>query len=257
MLEKLGFKEPPKTMEEFIEASKKNSPGKPTISVSSTGDWDFLPYFWLFGGVLSDEGFTKTTGYLDGKESIDAITKLLQLYKDKVLAIKELDGTKDAWDGIKDGSYAMMFEGPWFYTFNGNWKDLKTAPAPIPTYSGKTASIIGGQSAVVFKSSKHPKEAFEFVKFLLSEEVQTLEGLNMGQIPVLKSAAQNSDIKTNEVWGVYFQQLNSAKARIPSPYKQVIQDTIKDKFSQIFTEKETPEQALKEAAAIIDAELAK
>jgi ABC-type sugar transport system, periplasmic component len=257
MLEKLGFKEPPRTMEEFIEVSKKNSPGKPTISVSSTGDWDFLPYFWLFGGVLSDEGFTKTTGYLDGKESIDAITKLLQLYKDKVLAIKELDGTKDAWDGIKDGSYAMMFEGPWFYTFNGNWKDLKTTPAPIPTYNGKTASIIGGQSAVVFKSSKHPKEAFEFVKFLLSEEVQTLEGLNMGQIPVLKSAAQNSDIKTNEVWGVYFQQLNSAKARIPSPYKQVIQDTIKDKFSQIFTEKETPEQALKEAAAIIDAELAK
>ncbi|OGO80168.1 MAG: hypothetical protein A2Y21_10340 [Clostridiales bacterium GWC2_40_7] len=29
MLEKLGFKEPPKTMEEFMDASKKNSPGVP------------------------------------------------------------------------------------------------------------------------------------------------------------------------------------------------------------------------------------
>ena len=257
MLEKLGFKEAPATMEEFIEASKKNSPGVPAISVSSTGDWDILPYFWLFGGVLSDDGFTKTTGYLDSKESADAVKKLLQLYKDKVLAIKELDGTKDAWDGIKDSSYAMMFEGPWFYTFNANWKDLKAAPALIPSYNGKTASIIGGQSAVVFKSSTHPKEAFEFVKFLLSEEVQTLEGVNMGQMPVLKSAAQNSDIKSNEVWSVYLQQMSSAKARIPSPYKQVIQDTIKDKFTQIFTGKETPEQALKEAATIIDAELAK
>lgn len=257
MLEKLGFKEPPRTMEEFIEASKKNSPGVPTISVSSVGDWDLLPYFWLFGGVLSDEGFTKTAGYLDSNESIEAVTKLLQLYKDKVLAIKDLDGTKDAWDGIKDSSYAMMFEGPWFYTFNADWKNLKAAPALIPAYNGKTASIIGGQSAIIFKSSKHPKEAFEFVKFLLSEEVQTLAGVNMGQMPVLKSAAQNNDIKSNEVWGIYLQQMESAKARIPSPYKQVIQDTIKDKFTQIFTEKETPGQALKEAATIIDAELVK
>lgn len=53
-LEKLGFGKPPKTMEEFIEASKKLSPKVPAISVSSVGDWDFLPYFWLFGGVLSD-----------------------------------------------------------------------------------------------------------------------------------------------------------------------------------------------------------
>lgn len=256
-LQKLGLKEPPKTMEEFIEASKKLSPKVPVISVSSVGDWDFLPYFWLFGGVLSDEGFTKTTGYLDGKESIDAVSKLVQLYKDKVLAIKELDGTKDAWDGVKEGSYAMILEGPWFYTFNANWKDLKTAPALIPTYNGKTASIIGGQSAVIFKSSKHPKEAFEFVKFLLSEEVQTLEGVNMGQMPVLKSAAQNNDIKSNEVWSLYLQQMSSAKARIPSPYKQVIQDTFKDKLTQVFTGKATPEKALKEAAAIIDAELAK
>ncbi len=256
-LEKLGLKDPPKTMEEFIEASRKNSPGVPTISVSSVGDWDFLPYFWLFGGVLSDEGFTKTTGYLDGNESVDAVTKLLQLYKDKVLAIKDLDGTKDAWDGIKDGSYGMILEGPWFFTFNANWKDLKVAPGLIPAYNGKTASIIGGQSAVVFKSSKHPKEAFEFVKFLLLEEVQTLEGINMGQMPVLKSAADSKDIKSNEVWNVYLQQMGSAKARIPSPFKQVIQDTLKDKFTQIFTEKEAPGQALKEAAAIIDAELSK
>lgn len=257
MLEKLGFKEPPKTMEEFIAASRKSSPGVPTISVSSLGDWDILPYFWLFGGVLSDEGFTKTTGYLDSKESVDAVTKLMQLHKDKVLTIKDLDGTEDAWDGIKAGRYAVMFEGPWFYPFNANWKDLKIAPALIPSYNGKTASIIGGQSAIIFKDSKHPKEAFEFVKFLLSEEIQTLAGVNMGLMPVLKSVAGSDAMKNNEVWSVYLQQMNTAKARIPSPYKSVIQDTIKDKLNEIFAGTVTPEQGLKEAAAIIDAELAK
>ena len=257
MLEKLGLKEPPKTMEEFMDASKKNSPGVPTISVSSVGAWDILPYFWLFGGVLSDEGFTKTTGYLDSKESVDAVVKLMQLHKDKVLTIKDLDGSEDAWDGIKAGNYAIMFEGPWFYPFNANWKELKIAPALIPSYNGKTASIIGGQSAIIFKDSKHPKEAFEFVKFLLSEEIQTLAGVNMGLMPVLKSVADSDAMKNNEVWSVYLQQMNTAKARIPSPQKEIIQDTLKDKLSEIFAGTVTPEKGLKEAAALIDAELAK
>jgi len=74
---------------------------------------------------------------------------------------------------------------------------------------------------------------------------------------VLKSVADSDAMKNNEVWSVYLQQMNTAKARIPSPQKEIIQDTLKDKLSEIFAGTVTPEKGLKEAAALIDAELAK
>lgn len=254
-LKTLGFNEAPVTMEEFIEASR--GAGKPTINVSSAGEWDFIPYFWLFGGVLTDEGFTKATGYLDSQQSIDAMKKLVELHDQGILTIKEIDGSVDAWDGIKSGEYATFFEGPWFFTFTSDWKDLGLKPAKIPTYNGKTTSVVGGESIGIFSTSKHPEETFKFVEFLLSEEIQVLMGKEMGQMPVLKTAAANEEFKSNEVWSVYLEQLNTAQTRIPSPQSPDIQQYLKDAFDGILRGDVSVEDGLKEAAGLIDEALAK
>ncbi len=253
----LGLTEVPATMEEMITAAKAKSPGKPVFSVSSAGEWDILPWFWLFGGTLSDDGFTKTTGYLDGAASVKAATDLKQLYDDKVLAIKELDGSADAWDGIKAKDYAMFLEGPWFFAFNSNYKELTIKPSIIPTCNGETASIVGGESVVMFSSTKNKDASFEFMKFLLSEDVQVLMGVNMGQMPVLKSAAQNADLTSNEVWSVYLKQLETAKTRIPTAQKSAVGDHLKACFNAIFKGEGTPQEILSKYAVLIDAELVK
>ncbi|NLO39605.1 MAG: hypothetical protein GX115_09065 [Ruminiclostridium sp.] len=46
-------------MEAFIDAVKANNDGQFKLNVSGVGGWDLYPYFWLFGGVLTDDGFTK------------------------------------------------------------------------------------------------------------------------------------------------------------------------------------------------------
>jgi multiple sugar transport system substrate-binding protein len=253
----LGLNAVPATMDELVAAAKDKSPGKPVISVSSAGDWDILPWFWLYGGVLSDEGFTKTTGYLDGADSVKAATDLKKLFDDKVLAIKELDGTADAWDGIKAKDYSMFMEGPWFFAFTADWKTLNIKPAPIPTVNGKTASIVGGESVVMFSNTKNKDASFEFMKFLLGEDVQVLMGVNMGQMPVLKSAAANAELTGNEVWSVYLKQLETAKTRIPTPQKSAVGDALKACFNSIFKGEAAPQAALSKCAATIDAELVK
>lgn len=256
-LQKLGFSSLPGTMEEYIEASKKNSPGKYTMSVSSAGEWDILPYFWLFGGVLTDDRFTKASGYFDSQQSIDALNKIAEIHRDKVLTIKEIDGTPDAWDGIKTDEYVLFAEGPWFFAFNSDWKDIGLSVATIPTYKGTSASITGGESVVMFNNTKNPKEAFEFLKFLLSEEVQVLMGVNMGQMPVLKVAAQSEQFKQNEVWSVYLKQLESAVTRIPSPQKSVIEQYIKDAFDPVLRGEISAAESLRKYAKLIDEELVK
>lgn len=253
----LGLTDAPKTMEELIAAAKAKSPGKPVLSVSSAGEWDIMPWFWLFGGVLSDDGFTKTTGFLDSAASVKAATDLKQLYDDKVLAIKELDGTADAWDGIKTKEYSMFMEGPWFFAFTANWKELNLKPALLPTYNGKSASIVGGESIVMFSNTKNKDASFEFMKFLLGEDAQVKMGVNMGQMPVLKSAAAASELTSNEVWSIYLKQLETAKTRIPTAQKSAVGDYIKACFNEIFKGETAPQAALTKYAGLIDAELVK
>lgn len=249
-LEALGFDDIPSSMEDFIKASVDK--GSYTLNVSSAGEWDFLPYFWTFGGVLTDENFTKAKGYLDSQASIDAMNKLKEIHDEGMFTIKEIDGTTDAWDGIKSGEYAMFLEGPWFFAFTGDWEELGLKPALIPTYKGQSTSIVGGESIGIFSTSKHPEEAFLFVQFLLSEDIQVLMGKEMGQMPVLKSAAKHATLTDNQVWSVYLEQLNSANTRIPSPEKATIQEHLKDAFDSIMRGEQTTEEGLKQAASLID-----
>lgn len=247
--EELGLTEVPKTMEEFIEAAKDR--GTYSLSVSGFGDWDMYPYFWLFGGKLTDDDFTKATGYLNSTESVAAIEKIKELHDEKILTIKELDGTADAWDGI-EGEYAMFFEGPW-YGF-ADKKDAGIEPALIPSYNGETSSVVGGENIAVFATSEHPKESYEFAKFMTSEEVQLLM-LDAGQLPVLKSLVDNEKIQGNDVWAIYMQQLETAMARIPSPNNTDIGMVWKDAMTNIFLYNADVQTELTAAAEKIDSYL--
>ena len=251
VLKELGFDAPPATMEEFIE--KAAARGSYSLNVSGVGDWDMYPYFWLFGGKLTDEGFTTATGWLDSDESIAAMEKIVELHDQNIFTIRDIDGSVDAWDGIHS-EYAMFFEGPWFF---GSYEDLEAegiVAATVPTYGGQSASVVGGEDISVFATSEHPDEAYEFAKFMTSEPVQ-LAMLEAGQLPILKSLVDSETVQANPVWSVYMQQMESAKARIPSPNNAAIQEIWSDMVTSIFVEDADVAEALHAAAAAIDDEL--
>ena len=251
VLKELGLNEVPVTMEEFLAAAKDR--GIYSLNVSGVGDWDMYPYFWLFGGTLTDEGFTKATGYLDSEASIAAINRLLELHDQKIFTIRDVDGSVDAWDGI-NSEYAMFFEGPWYF---GSYEDCAAkgiVAATIPTYEGRSASVVGGEDIAVFATSKHQQAAYEFAKFMTSEEVQ-LAMLEAGQLPILKSLVGHEAVTSNPVWSVYMKQMESAKARIPSPNNSAIQEIWSEAITSIFVEGADVAGTLHDAAARIDAQL--
>ena len=251
VLKELGLNEVPATMEEFLAAAKDR--GTYSLNVSGVGDWDMYPYFWLFGGTLTDEGFNKATGYLDSEASIAAINKLLELHDQKIFTIRDVDGSVDAWDGI-NSEYAMFFEGPWYF---GSYEDCAAkgiVAATIPTYEGRSASVVGGEDIAVFATSKHQQAAYEFAKFMTSEEVQ-LAMLEAGQLPILKSLVGHEAVTSNPVWSVYMKQMESAKARIPSPNNSAIQEIWSEAITSIFVEGADVAGTLHDAAARIDTQL--
>lgn len=251
VLKELGFDEPPATMEEFVAACKEKAPGQYKLNVSGLGDWDLYPYFWLFGGKLTDEGFTTASGYLDSAESVAAINTMLELHEDGVFTIRDVDGTPDAWDGI-NSEYAMFFEGPWA-PFN---EEAGIVPALIPTWNGKSASVVGGENIVIFSGSQKQDAAFRFVTFMLSEEVQ-LELLKVGVIPTLKSCVDSEAVQADPKWSVYMKQLESAQSRIPTPQASTVEQLWQDAMTEILIEGADVQSTLTNYAAEIDIELAK
>lgn len=251
VLKELGFDEPPATMEEFVAACKEKAPGQYKLNVSGLGDWDLYPYFWLFGGKLTDEGFTTASGYLDSAESVAAINTMLELHEDGMFTIRDVDGTPDAWDGI-NSEYAMFFEGPWA-PFN---EEAGIVPALIPTWNGKSASVVGGENIVIFSGSQKQDAAFRFVTFMLSEEVQ-LELLKVGVIPTLKSCVDSEAVQADPKWSVYMKQLESAQSRIPTPQASTAEQLWQDAMTEIFIEGADVQSTLTNYAAEIDIELAK
>lgn len=239
----LGLTQLPSTWEE-LEPLFKTREGF-SVSVSGVGDWDTLPYFWLFGGELTNTTFTQATGYANSAASIAAINKIKQLRTDNILTIRDIDGTADAWAGIND-EYIMFFEGPWA-PFNDT-----IAPAVIPTYQGKTASVVGGENIVILETAKNKENAWLFSQFMVSEAVQ-LEMLSAGQIPVLKSLVEHEDVLSNPKWAAYMEQLESAKARIPSPAHTDISQLWSDAMLEIFLDDKDVTEVLNKLATDLDA----
>jgi multiple sugar transport system substrate-binding protein len=241
----LGLTEVPETMEEFITAAATR--GEYSLNVSGVGDWDLYPYFWLFGGMLTNEDFTQATGYLNSQDSIDSINKMKDLRTQNIFTIRDIDGTADAWAGIQD-EYVMFFEGPW-YGFSGN-----IVAATIPTYEGRSASVVGGENIAVFTTSDNQDAAYEFAKFMTTESVQ-LAMLTVGQLPILKSLVTNSLVLANPKWSVYMKQLETASARIPSPNNDEIKTIWSNAMTEIFLNGANVTTTLNAAAAAMDAEL--
>lgn len=249
VLKTLGLDTVPATMEELVDACRTNGNGEYKINVSGVGDWDLYPWFWLFGGVVTDDGFTKASGWLDSEDSVNAIKTIMQLHDEGIFTIRDVDGTPDAWDGI-NYQYAMFLEGPW-YPFSET-----VMPATVPTWNGKSASVVGGENIVIFSGSEKKEAAFEFVQFMLSEEVQ-LKLLEVGVIPTLKRLVENDAVKNDAKWSVYMQQLESAKSRIPTPQASTVEQLWSDAMNMIFLEGADVQETLTMTAGLIDEELAK
>ncbi len=91
MFEEAGLKEPPNTMEEFIEYIKiltKDVDGDGEndqwggFADTGFGPWNSIPWIYSFGGQILDTTNSKAEGYVNSSESVEAL-KILENYMSK------------------------------------------------------------------------------------------------------------------------------------------------------------------------------
>ena len=219
-----------------------------------TGPWSVLPWIWSFGGGITDEGLTKASGSLNGPGTVAAVTRLKDWLDKGYLSPSILGGGLATSEQFGNAKAAMILEGPWMPgIFKNQFPDLTYDYATVPAGPGGTASVVGGENIVVFKSSKDKEAALAFTRFLVSEESQLAMG-KIGQMPVLQSLAGSPDLP--DFYPMFQEQLKTAKARTPVPAWPKIDEVVSNAVLKALRGDAPVQAALDEAATAVDALLA-
>jgi multiple sugar transport system substrate-binding protein len=143
---------------------------------------------WAYGGDIISADHTQT---LIGEP---AARQAWQVFYDMMFTDKSMPDTTTAaqfgGDPFQAGAAAMTTIGHWavpgYNTVNFKW-DV----APMPKGPAGRATSVNSAGFVLAQGSKHPDEAFQFIKFVLSPAGQKrLSELGFA-IPVLKSVAES------------------------------------------------------------------
>jgi multiple sugar transport system substrate-binding protein len=259
LLEKAGIEAAPETIDDLraqCEAVTGLGEGNYLFSDGGTSGWNLLPWIWSFGGDLTDEGITTSTGYVNGEQTVAAIDFLREMIESGCFSDGFVGSGIDTWGGYFGGTIASMLEGPWLYpTAESQYPDYEIGTALMPAGEGGHVSVVGGENIVVSANTQHPEEALEFLRFTQTEEYQ-LEMSKVGQLTVLTDLLDNEYFTDHPYYGIFLEQLQTARARTPHPrYTEI--ETVLSEAAQLALRGELPAQeAMDLAAEEIDALLA-
>jgi multiple sugar transport system substrate-binding protein len=245
----------PATFDELTAlAQQLKGQGKYALAIGGAGPWNVLPWFWSAGGKVTNDDYSKASGYLDSAASVKALQWLVDFNSAGLLGPSSVGGTPDSWGGFSGGDYAALTDGPWLVaTFQA---DMDLAEAKVPSGPGGSISVVGGENLVMFATSSKQAAAWEFEKFMLSDFAQEAMA-EVGQLPVTQSALKSPAVTDVPYLAAYVDQLQNAQARTPVPAWPQIDSILTDAFGAALRGTKPVEQALSDAAAQIDPLLAK
>jgi len=259
LLREAGLDAPPATFDELVEAARRLKATRPDaygIGICCSNGWGSLPYFWTLGGTLTDDSYTRATGYLNGEGSLAALAKLKAWLDEGLVSPSITGGMPGTWDGILKGQLLMIDDAHWFYTVNetGPNRELlsNVVSVPFPDDVRVGTSVLGGENLVLFEGSEHKQEAWTFMRWMTTEEPQRLMA-ETGLIPTIKHLQA---MNQNPLFTPYLEQLSNARPRPPVPAWTDIEDVFARMLERIMTGEQPVAEAADEAAAAIDRLLA-
>jgi ABC-type glycerol-3-phosphate transport system substrate-binding protein len=246
-----GNPENPLTWNEVLEIAKKiNNPAKGVIGLDPAQGFNVgegpayfkMPILWQFGAdVISPDGST-AEGYLNSKEALEALQFYQDLYFKHRVAAVEMPPTPLETDKLGMtvlGSWAIseLQQTPGFVL----GEDFGVAPLPKGQYQ---VVPNGGWALGISSKTKHPEEAWEFVKFATGYEGSKLFVAISGDLPARYSVAKDFPELNEYPKNIFVQQdQNYSKSRPVTPAYPVISEAIKDLFEDVGLEGKNVEEA--------------
>lgn len=229
-------------------------PASGSLNIWMVLQW--TPFLWQAGGHLIDED--QATVLYNSPAGVEALSFWKAMYH----ALNP-EGFGLAHDvGFASSRLAMVLDGPWNLPRYKELKNLDWAIAPLPAGPAGRATYLAGEQLAIFRSSPHPEEAWTFVKWVTSPEVQAMFSAASGYLPVRESTLElpeyEAHLRTDPGLRAFVEQMDVARARRPIDYGQVeINRHIAEAIERAIIGGVDPKTALDEAAQKSNALLAK
>lgn len=155
------------------------------------------------GSFISPDGKT-IQGYMNGKETIEVIQSLGNLVKEKSAVLVGGKNQQSGEDIFKAGNIAMWESGVWpLDGFKAAKVDFGTVI--MPSFNGKPLKGVIAESAVaIAKTSKHKKEAWEFLEYYSSDEAVKMR---TSDLPVRKTVVAEKRLDQDPLYSPFYKML--------------------------------------------------
>jgi multiple sugar transport system substrate-binding protein len=152
-----------------------------------------------------------------------------------------------------NGEAVFARNWPYMYALAGteDYPDVKpeqigVAPLPLAEEQSQLSSALGGWNMLINAASDLQEEAWEFVKFMTSEESQKIRTLEASLLPTRTSLYTDSEIKkTVPVVALGEEALKNANPRPVSPYYSDMSLEMQEQFNASLKGEVSPEEAVK------------
>jgi fructooligosaccharide transport system substrate-binding protein len=251
----------PLTWDEVLEIAKKvNNPAKGVIGIDPAqgfNDGESPAYFktpllWQFGATILNPDETTASGYLDSKEALDALQFYQDLYHKYGVASFEIPA-----GAFETGKLAMTVLGSWTLAdLEKNHPDFKLGEdfgvTPLPKAKFQFVPN-GGWALGITSKSKHPKEAWEFIKYVTGYEGMKKYVTITGDVPARYSVAKDFPELNEYPKNIFLQQTQKfSKNRPVTPAYPVVSDAIRRLFEDVGIGGKDVKSAAKEAVEKIN-----
>ena len=256
LLEHSGFSEPPKTWEELKEMAEKVVQDSGTRygflfqgANNETGVCNGLEYIWTHGGeVLEGEKVI-----IDSPESVAGLTTEQSMISEGVTPQAVASYTLGEADvAFVNGDAVFCRNWPYMYGAAGDPEFSKitlnqvgVSPLPVGEGQSQSASCLGGWNMLISASSQMQDEAWEFVRFMTSQENQKMQTLSASSLPTLNALYADREILEEvPVVALSKEALQNAKPRPVSPYYSQMSRTMAEHFNKMLTGATPPEETV-------------
>jgi len=138
---------------------------------------------------------------------------------------------------------------------SGSHPDFAFDAAKVPAGTAGSISVVGGENVVMTSASEHKDAAMAFMRYLLSEDVQTTFA-KVGQFSVLTSLGDKMT-SIQAYYKTYVEQMATARPRPATPAWTEIDAKMSSALQEAFLGDGDIKGALDKLAPELDALLAK
>ncbi|OIJ12270.1 hypothetical protein BKP35_10715 [Anaerobacillus arseniciselenatis] len=254
-LEEAGFSEPPTTWDKFLEVAKAfTNDGKYGFglvgdnSMETTMFW--APFLWGNGGDILTEDMSKAI--FNSPEGIEALQFYKELYREASPEGSISNRRGDSQNLFLTGAVGMTTVGPWFPKFiEDDAPEIEYGITPYPLKK-QPANLGTADHIVMFNTSEKKEAAWTFMEFFTNQENDLKWAKHQGFIPYREANLNDEEITSNEDMAFFLNVAEDAISYPTLPEWPQIDQAIADAIQQALIGTKTAEDALNDAAAIVN-----